>query len=157
MSAERDMTPRLAATTIVVRARATQPEILLLKRGEHARFMPNAYVFAGGALDLNDESADVYRLCKGLDDGRASDQLKVPSNGLRFFVAAVREAFEECGLLFAYDSRGDVVDKDQPLLSLSRQQTLQPIPHLSALISKVLCAWLTGCRTGRRSRTRGAP
>lgn len=110
MNAEPEVTPRLAATTILVRPRGNQPEILLLKRGEHARFMPNAYVFAGGALDLNDESADVYRLCKGLDDGRASDQLKVPSNGLRFFVAAVREAFEECGLLFAYDSRGGVVD-----------------------------------------------
>jgi 8-oxo-dGTP pyrophosphatase MutT (NUDIX family) len=110
MDAEPEVTPRLAATTILVRPRGTQPEILLLKRGEHARFMPNAYVFAGGALDLSDESADVYRLCEGLDDGRASEQLKVPSNGLRFFVAAVREAFEECGLLFAYDSRGDVVD-----------------------------------------------
>jgi 8-oxo-dGTP pyrophosphatase MutT (NUDIX family) len=110
MNAEPEVTPRLAATTILVRPRGTQPEILLLKRGEHARFMPNAYVFAGGALDLNDESSDLYELCKGLDDGRASEQLKVPSNGLRFFVAAVREAFEECGLLFAYDSRGDVVD-----------------------------------------------
>jgi 8-oxo-dGTP pyrophosphatase MutT (NUDIX family) len=110
MNAEPEVTPRLAATTILVRPRGTQPEILLLKRGEHARFMPNAYVFAGGALDLNDESTDVYGLCKGLDDGLASRQLKVPSNGLRFFVAAVREAFEECGLLLAYDSRGDVVD-----------------------------------------------
>jgi 8-oxo-dGTP pyrophosphatase MutT (NUDIX family) len=110
MNAEPEVTPRLAATTILVRPRGTQAEILLLKRGEHARFMPNAYVFAGGALDLNDESADVYGICKGLDDGRASEQLKVPSNGLRFFVAAVREAFEECGLLLAYDSRGDVVD-----------------------------------------------
>ena len=110
MNAEPEVTPRLAATTVLVRPRGTQPEILLLKRGEHARFMPNAYVFAGGALDLNDESADVYGLCKGLDDGLASRQLQVQSNGLRFFVAAVREAFEECGFLLAYDSRGDIVD-----------------------------------------------
>jgi 8-oxo-dGTP pyrophosphatase MutT (NUDIX family) len=110
MNAEPEVMPRLAATTILVRARGIQPEILLLKRGAHARFMPNAYVFAGGALDLDDESADVYRMCRGLDDDRASECLKVPSNGLRFFVAAVREAFEECGLLLAYDSRGDVVD-----------------------------------------------
>ncbi len=95
---QREVTPRLAATTILVRARGDQPEILLLKRGEHARFMPNAYVFAGGALDPNDESAEVYALCSGLDDALASEQLELPSNGLRFFVAAVREAFEECGL-----------------------------------------------------------
>lgn len=110
MTAQPEVTPRLAATTILVRARGSEPELLLLKRGEHARFMPNAYVFAGGALDLNDESADVYDLCRGLDDGRASERLELPSNGLRFFVAAVREAFEECGLLLAYDARGDVVD-----------------------------------------------
>src|SRR6202789_927183 len=110
MSAPHDVTPRLAGTTILVRARGDQPELLLLKRGEHARFMPNAYVFAGGALDLGDESADVYALCNGLDDELASERLELPSNGLRFFVAAVREAFEECGLLLAYDARGDIVD-----------------------------------------------
>jgi 8-oxo-dGTP pyrophosphatase MutT (NUDIX family) len=110
MTVDQEVTPRLAATTILVRARGDQPELLLLKRGEHARFMPNAYVFAGGALDLGDESADVYGLCKGLDDELASGQLALPSNGLRFFVAAVREAFEECGLLLAYDDRGDIAD-----------------------------------------------
>ena len=110
MTVQHEVAPRLAATTILVRAREDQPELLLLKRGEHARFMPNAYVFAGGALDLSDESADVYALCKGLDDGLASEQLELPSNGLRFFVAAVREAFEECGLLLAYDDRGAIVD-----------------------------------------------
>jgi 8-oxo-dGTP pyrophosphatase MutT (NUDIX family) len=110
MTVDHEVTPRLAATTILVRARADQPEILLLKRGEHARFMPNAYVFAGGALDLNDESAEVYALCNGLDDALASERLELPANGLRFFVAAVREAFEECGLLLAYDDRGDIAD-----------------------------------------------
>ena len=111
MSAPHDVTARLAATTILVRARGDQPELLLLKRGEHARFMPNAYVFAGGALDLSDESADVYALCNGLDDELASERLELPSNGLRFFVAAVREAFEECGLLLAYDARGDIAGR----------------------------------------------
>lgn len=110
MTAQHDVAPRLAATTILVRARGDQPEILLLKRGEHARFMPNAYVFAGGALDFGDESAEAYALCNGLDDGLASAQLELPSNGLRFFVAAVREAFEECGLLLAYDEGGEIAD-----------------------------------------------
>jgi len=110
MTVQREVTPRLAATTILVRARGDQAEILLLKRGERARFMPNAYVFAGGALDPDDESTEVYALCSGLDDALASEQLELPSNGLRFFVAAVREAFEECGLLLAYDDRGEIAD-----------------------------------------------
>jgi 8-oxo-dGTP pyrophosphatase MutT (NUDIX family) len=107
---EREVTPRPAATTILVRARGSQPEILLLKRGEHARFMPDAYVFAGGALDPQDDGAEVRDLCEGLDEKAASERLQLPSNGLRFYVAAVREAFEECGLLLAYDSRGELVD-----------------------------------------------
>jgi 8-oxo-dGTP pyrophosphatase MutT (NUDIX family) len=110
VNAEPEVTPRLAATTILVRARGSQPELLLLKRGEHARFMPNAFVFAGGALDADDQGADAYGLCQGLDDAGASRQLNLPSNGLRFFVAAVREAFEECGLLLAYDARGQLAD-----------------------------------------------
>lgn len=110
MSEASEVTPRLAATTILVRPRGTQPEILLLKRGENARFMPNAYVFAGGALDPNDESLDAYNRCQGLDERGASERLQLPSNGLRFFITAVREAFEECGLLLAYDAHGELVD-----------------------------------------------
>jgi 8-oxo-dGTP pyrophosphatase MutT (NUDIX family) len=117
--------PRLAATTILVRVRGTQPEILLLKRGEHARFMPNAYVFAGGALDPGDESADAGDLCEGLSDRSASERLRLPSNGLRFFIAAVREVFEECGLLLAYDSRGDWVDLSSQDESRLREIRLQ--------------------------------
>jgi 8-oxo-dGTP pyrophosphatase MutT (NUDIX family) len=70
----REVTPRLAATTILVRQRGTQPEILLLKRGEHARFMPNAYVFAGGALDPQDESPEARALCESLSDRDASER-----------------------------------------------------------------------------------
>src|SRR5258708_1895576 len=128
MTVEREVTPRLAATTILVRPRETQAELLLLKRGEYARFMPNAYVFAGGALDLSDECADVYGLCKGLSDGLASEQLELPSNGLRFFVAAVREAFEECGLLMAYDARCEIVD----LSSWDESVLREPRPKISA-------------------------
>jgi 8-oxo-dGTP pyrophosphatase MutT (NUDIX family) len=36
--------------------------------------------------------------------------LRLPANGLRFFIAAVREVFEECGLLLAYDSHGELID-----------------------------------------------
>jgi 8-oxo-dGTP pyrophosphatase MutT (NUDIX family) len=102
--------PKPAATTILVRPRGSQAEILLLKRGERARFMPNAHVFPGGALDPQDESAEAFELCRGLSDEEASARLRLPSNGLRYFIAAVREAFEECGLLMAYDSRGELVD-----------------------------------------------
>jgi 8-oxo-dGTP pyrophosphatase MutT (NUDIX family) len=102
--------PSPAATLILVRARGCLPEILLLKRSAQARFMPNAYVFAGGAVDPADATDEVYDRCARLDDNQASERLALPANGLRFFVAAIREAFEECGLLLAYDAVDRIVD-----------------------------------------------
>ena len=102
--------PRPAATLILVRASSGLPEVLLMKRSSSARFMPNAYVFAGGAVDADDVSADAYDLSEKIDDRGASDLLEVPEHGLSFFVAAVREGFEECGLLLAYDTSGVLVN-----------------------------------------------
>jgi len=81
-----------------------------LKRSAGARFMPNAHVFAGGALDANDSLEESYHLCPRLNDAQASIRLNVPRDGLRYFVAAIRESFEEAGLLLAYDGSGGMVD-----------------------------------------------
>ena len=72
--------------------------------------MPNAHVFAGGAVDVADGSELAYLACANMDDLGASRHLNLASNGLRFFIAAIREAFEECGLLLAYDALGQWVD-----------------------------------------------
>ena len=128
--------PRPAATLILVRARGCLPEFLLLKRGAQARFMPNAYVFAGGAVDPADAIGEVYDVCAGMDDDRASERLQLPSNGLRFFVAAIREAFEECGLLLAYDPAARIVDLtgwDEERLRRLRAQVCAGQPGLAAV------------------------
>jgi 8-oxo-dGTP pyrophosphatase MutT (NUDIX family) len=107
---QEEVIPRAASTTIFVRQGAAKPEFLLLKRGARAKFMPNAHVFAGGAVDHSDESDEIYALCGNLDDKHACERLQLDSAGLRHFIAAVREAFEECGLLLARDSSGGWVD-----------------------------------------------
>ena len=45
---------RNAATVIVIRDRHTAPRILMGQRGATAAFMPNKFVFPGGAVDLGD-------------------------------------------------------------------------------------------------------
>ena len=133
---EREVIPRPASTTIFVREGAGGPEILLLKRGEHAKFMPNAHVFAGGAVDSSDASDAVHARCLGLDDRGACERLQLSSAGLRHFVAAVREAFEECGLLLAHDDSGKWVNLaawEQAELRETRRQVSSGRTTLAAL------------------------
>lgn len=61
---------------------------------------PNLHVFPGGKVDPADDG--LAHLCKGLDDAHASAQLGVTEGGLRYWVTAIRECFEECGVLLAY-------------------------------------------------------
>ena len=63
-----------------------------------------AWVFPGGVLDAADR--DAHASCIGLDDAAASARLGLPHGGLDYYIAAVRECFEEAGLLFAVDTSG---------------------------------------------------
>jgi 8-oxo-dGTP pyrophosphatase MutT (NUDIX family) len=103
------VTPRPAATLIIVREGPAAPEVLLMERGAGARFMPGAYVFAGGGVDPLDSSPEAYALSPHLTDERASATLKMDQHGLAYYVAAVREALEECGLLLAYEADDSIV------------------------------------------------
>ncbi len=109
--------PRPAATVMVVRD-GTHPsaplEVLLLRRNLRADFVAGAHVFPGGALDPGDGGPRVERLCRGLADGAASSVLGVGSGGLAYWVAAVRECFEEAGLLFACGADGGTVSFSDP-------------------------------------------
>ncbi len=78
-------------------------EVFMLKRPGRGAF-PDLHVFPGGKVDQRDEGFD--ELCDSLDDSEASKLLAVNSDGLRYWIAAIRECFEECGVLFANrDSR----------------------------------------------------
>jgi 8-oxo-dGTP pyrophosphatase MutT (NUDIX family) len=62
-------------------------------------------VFPGGLLDPADRAAGASTV--GLTDGQASALLGLERGGLAFFHAAIRECFEESGILFAQDAQGD--------------------------------------------------
>jgi 8-oxo-dGTP pyrophosphatase MutT (NUDIX family) len=92
---------RHAATVIVLRDGAAGPEVLMLRRSATASFLPGAYVFPGGVVDEIDREPEVLARLTGLSDESASALLGVPRHGLAFWVAAVRECFEESGLFLA--------------------------------------------------------
>ncbi len=92
--------PRPAATLILLREGV---EVLMLQRAQTAAFLGGAYVFPGGSIDAQDLLA---RRVLGLTDAQASARLKVASGGIGYYVAAVRECFEEAGILLACGKDG---------------------------------------------------
>ncbi len=106
-----DRPARPAATLVVVRDGAAGIEVLLSRRTQSNDQFSGAWVFPGGIVDAGDRA--VHEHCAGLDDARASARLGVPSGGLDYFVAAVRECFEESGLLWAVDAANELVQLDQ--------------------------------------------
>jgi glyoxylase-like metal-dependent hydrolase (beta-lactamase superfamily II)/8-oxo-dGTP pyrophosphatase MutT (NUDIX family) len=95
--------PRRAATLVVVRDGDAGMEVLLLRRVERSGDRSSgAFVFPGGTLDAAD--GRWHGQCAGLDDAQASRRLGVESGGLDYYVAAIRECFEEAGVLLACDA-----------------------------------------------------
>ncbi|MDR6523017.1 8-oxo-dGTP pyrophosphatase MutT (NUDIX family) [Variovorax paradoxus] len=102
---------RMAATLIVLRDANAGLEVLMLRRAEKANDQNSgASVFPGGVIDAHDRG--LHGCCSGLDDRAASERLEVPDGGLDYYAAAIRECFEEAGLLFATDSAGRPVTLD---------------------------------------------
>src|SRR5204863_2170793 len=89
-------------------------EVFMLRRTLNADFVGGAYVFPGGAVDEADRHADLGSVCEGRSDAEASGLLGIERGGLAFWVAAVRECFEEAGVLLAYAVDGDVVRLTDP-------------------------------------------
>jgi 8-oxo-dGTP pyrophosphatase MutT (NUDIX family) len=73
----------------------------MLLRNLASEFAANVFVFPGGSLDPADRGDAAEELCRGLDDATASELLGVDRGGLAFWVAALRECFEEAGVLVA--------------------------------------------------------
>jgi 8-oxo-dGTP pyrophosphatase MutT (NUDIX family) len=106
--------PRDAATVMLLRPAggAGEPggglEVYMLKRQSSMKFAPGAYVFPGGSVDPRDAEADLA--WTGPDAAEWGRLLGVPPGPARALVcAAVRETFEESGVLLAGPSPGEVV------------------------------------------------
>ncbi len=91
---------RQSATVVVLRRGDAGMQVLLMRRApREGDIHSGACVFPGGLLDAAD--AEGSTLCSGLDDAQASARLGLPSGGLAYWFAAMRECFEEAGLLYA--------------------------------------------------------
>ncbi|MCL2155314.1 MAG: NUDIX domain-containing protein [Leptospirales bacterium] len=98
------VTPKEAATVAVIRDAANTIEVLLMKRHSADNFLPNYHVFPGGAMDPQDHEHEISsdRKIKSIEkfDG---DHKKYYA----FIMCAIRETFEESGILLAIDENGN--------------------------------------------------
>jgi 8-oxo-dGTP pyrophosphatase MutT (NUDIX family) len=89
---------RNAATIIVLRDRMGDPSILMGQRGAKAAFMPNKFVFPGGAVDAGDATVPLASSLNDLCHARLAENAPA---GLQHALAtaAIRELWEETGLI----------------------------------------------------------
>ncbi len=103
--------PSAAATLVLLRDRAQGGvETLLIRRHARSKFAAGDYVFPGGKVELDDMPPDAEAFCAELTGAAAGARLGIGAReALGFWVGAIREAFEEVGVLLARTAGGDLV------------------------------------------------
>ena len=96
-----------AATIALLRDSPSRMEVLLLKRDRNASFVPGAYVFPGGRVDPADWTKQTLASVDGLTTETAATRLGLVGTSppaIAYYIAALREAFEETGILVGVGS-----------------------------------------------------
>jgi len=132
--------PRDAATVILLREAGAEAEAaagieaFLLRRTAELEFAPGAYVFPGGSVDARDADPGVGWAGPAPADFAA--RLDVPPDRARGLVcAAVRETFEESGVLLAGPSADELV-RDSAALAADRHALLAGAASLAEVLAR---------------------
>jgi 8-oxo-dGTP pyrophosphatase MutT (NUDIX family) len=96
----RAVRPRNAATLIIIRRDRKKPQVLMGKRHSGHDFMPNLWVFPGGRIDRSDFRAPYATDLAPETAGKFAAHIPL-ARGRALGLAAIRETFEEAGLLLA--------------------------------------------------------
>ena len=103
--------PRLAATVILLRAAEPRGfEVFLTRRPEGMAFLGGMYCFPGGTLRTEDFSDAMLSRCAGMTPDQAQKIIGAefaPRQALGLWIAAIRELFEEAGILLAVNGAGE--------------------------------------------------
>ncbi len=162
-------TPRPAATLALLRAGSRGIEVLLLKRTPKARFIPGAFVFPGGRVDPSDASPELSSRVRGVVPREVDTALGVARGeppGTAFLAAALRETFEETGILLSPDAPGGAISSlSHPLAEklrggllaeeISLQEVLEELDiHLQGGGLAFIGHWVTPVQQWHRYDTR---
>jgi 8-oxo-dGTP pyrophosphatase MutT (NUDIX family) len=169
--------PRPSATVMVVRPQAKRYEVFMVRRHQASKFAADVYVFPGGTIRADDCLSEAEARALGLDPNALQAVLRQHADpfaeqddgGLSLYVAALRELFEEAGLLLAGEADGRLLDLSDPareahfrglrtelqegrlsLAALARQEGLQLAADRLTYFSR----WITPSMAPRRFDTR---
>jgi 8-oxo-dGTP pyrophosphatase MutT (NUDIX family) len=147
---------RPAATAVLLRDADHGLELLLLQRLRSAGFVPGAWVFPGGLVDTEDAAAELVALLGETPRGPAP----------AFWLATIREIFEETGVLLAQAADGSALpDATDPAMARHREtlldgtatllDVLRDVDGLPDIRRLVYCShWITPVAEPRRYDTR---
>jgi 8-oxo-dGTP pyrophosphatase MutT (NUDIX family) len=95
--------PKSASTVLLVRnhSHRDEVEVLLIERALSTNF-GGAFVFPGGTVAVEDYAPSFNEMSNGPNDRGASTILSIENGGLAYWVACIRECFEEAGILLAH-------------------------------------------------------
>jgi len=112
------VTPRKATTVILVREKTSKEfEVFLVRRHDASAFMGGNYVYPGGRVDPADQSPNILSFCRGLSPERASEILadSLAEESIGYWIAGIRELFEEAGILLGYETEGRMLSSVDPI------------------------------------------
>jgi len=98
-----------AASVLLLRERAQGLQVLLMRRAQASQVLGGAYVFPGGKLDAQDQDHQALQcLSEGAEQlqQRLAEPELPPERAAGLFMAVLREAFEECGVLAGQEGAG---------------------------------------------------
>lgn len=155
---------RLAATVVLMRDTAAGLEVFMMQRPGGVDF-PDLHVFPGGKVDEQDLMQEWVHGCT---EAEANRLLGLAAGGLRYWVTAIRECFEECGVLLARRG-GSFLELKEPSevtrfdgyrqALIDQQMTMADLCEREGLVLAADCLryfshWLTPASVPRRFDTR---
>lgn len=163
--------PRPAATILMLRDGVHGPETLLLRRTRRSGFVPGAWVFAGGRVDAGDGEVEAVSRLEGLSPAEATARLGLKDDArpsaAAYYVAALREAFEETGLLVGRLRSGEPAPSagEEPAVESIRDRLLadeidfgDALDALDVVVEgravEYVAHWITPVQEARRYDTR---
>jgi 8-oxo-dGTP pyrophosphatase MutT (NUDIX family) len=124
--------PRDSATLILIDRAEKIPKVLLGRRHERHRFLPGKFVFPGGRIEPADRLMAVSAALHERHVAKLMQRLKRPSlaKAAAFALAAVRETYEETGIMLGTPSTGAVNTPPGPWEAFAKAGV---VPDLSAI------------------------